>query len=932
MRRHFLPLLLCAAALPVAAQMMAPVGVDLFGDEIARPLKSSGGGPFIIVESDVGKPAIPGYSHTLLFQDGRQLRGALKELTKDEIVWSRPDAEPLLRFSRNEARRILFSADVPTVTDDAPRREKVRLVGKDVSATVKLAGGDWLFGDIRSENGDEFSVTIAPGASLKFPRAAVGWLYFGKQPAPAFGFSGEPLGMEGWIFGNPSTPVEVADGWFKLQGPGWIGRDISPPERFEIDFEVPDTKEVTRLWLQPYRPSPNSYSTGTIELSFEQKEMTRMIFINRFEREKTALPQDKNPSGRVRYRVFYDLPGQRLAVMRNETLVGEWKLRDEANPAAAGDHNAPRLPKGICFDRANNSGPLVLGRFRIQPWDGSLPQAGRPPEARMVDGGVVKPGKLEGITDSEIAFAGGKSERAEGTFIDFAQAPAGMAAGDALVTFGSRGELAAAGLEIREGRVRGRTAAIADLDLPVELIHGIVFPKRKVEVAPNADVLVFRNGDTLGGHLVAAKKGAPVRWRALNGQELQFKEELVAGARIGSSVPTEASAGSTVELLTGDRIRGELLSLAAELRLRHKTLGERSLARTLLRTVYPSPSAVVLDAGSDPEAWMGLAARGKMDLRNLMQRREANYGRVFLDGVFLNPPAQGSSWSSTGISRVLDKPERYELRCEVADAGGAEPYVSGSLAGNNGTPSLQLNLGHGQLRVYSYNIGGGRGRMFQQEREVSLADKLPEPRSRRELRMFVDTKIGTVDFMVDGVHLMRFGQQTKERAPGLGTQVSLSSYSMSGNVSVLSNVWIGPWNGDVPRAGEGGRGACLNNGDIAAGAIGNLEDGKITIGEGSEGIAIPLERITSIEFGVTPSPDRPAARLRLIDGTVLNLRDFTWEDAKFRGETLALGMLEVAAGTVSELIFSPAPVRFPRLSEPKKLANKGGEPVPVAGP
>jgi hypothetical protein len=375
-------------------------------------------------------------------------------------------------------------------------------------------------------------------------------------------------------------------------------------------------------------------------------------------------------------------------------------------------------------------------------------------------------------------------------------------------------------------------------------------------------------------------------------------------------------------LWNGDRIRAEVRACnAGGLRLEHVLLKERMVPKNLLKTLYPASTATVLDAGSDPESWLGLGLRGKPDLRNMMQKRDPGFGRVFLDGVFVNPPPQGSSWNFTGLSQVVAKRDRYELRCEITDAGGAEPYLSASLSGNNGTPSVQINLGHGQLRVYSYNFGG-RGRPMQQERDIPLADRVPAQRTRREARIFVDTSAGTVDFMIDGVHLMRFGQQKNERAPGVGSQVSLSTYSMSGNASLLSNVWLGPWNGEVPRAGESGRGTSLNNGDFAAGPIGDFADGKVAVGEGAGAIPVPLDRITSIEFGGEPVARPLAGRIRLSDGSVINLDGYRLEQGVLTGESPAFGPIKFPVKEVAELIFSPSPARFPKVVAATKLAQK----------
>ncbi len=928
MLRGGLRLGLFCAVMPALAEVMVPVGVDLFGDGIVGPLKSSGVGPFVPDDSAPPKepPRIPQYEHTLILQDGRHLRGTLTELTKDEIVWTRPDMQPAMRIARGEARRICFKpSERPEFSDPAESSDPK---DKSMPATVKLPGTDWLFGDVRAEDGENFSIEIAPGTSIKFSRPAVQWLYFAKQPTPAFGFAGEPLGMEGWILGNPASPGEVTDGVYKLTGSGWIGRDISPPERFVVDFQVPKGSEPTRLWLQPYRPSPNSYSTGTIELSFGVKELSRLIFINRFERERTAFTKPPG-DGPTRFRVFYDRPGERLAVMRDDEVVGEWKLREKEN-AIPGMDDRMREPKGICFDRGQTNSPLQLTRVTMQPWDGVLPKADAPAEPRMIASGATKSGKLDAISGDDVTFAGEKKPRSQGTFIDLAQSPQSLREANALVKFGSKGELAVADLEVKDGRAKARAAAIENFELPVQLIDAIAFPARKLDRPIDAGVLVFRNGDSISGDLLRASEEEGIQWKAVNGQELTLKAEHVAGVHFGGVVPTENDRGATIELVSGDRMRAELEKLdGSELRARHPVFGSRAIPRKLLKAVYPSSKATVLDAGCDPEAWLGLANRKKADLRIMAAQMGAvNFGRVFLDGVFLNPPAEGSSWNYTGISQVIKDRDRYELRCEVTDAGGAEPYLTGSLAGNNGTPSLQINLGHGQLRVYSYNLGGVRGRPIQQEREVPLGDRLPQQKTRRELRIFVDTKAGTADFMVDGVQIMRFGQQKGERAPGLGSQVSLSTYSMSGNTSMLSNVWLGPWNGEVPRFGDAIHGASLNNGDFAPGAIGGLADGKLMVGDAADGFEIPIERVSSIDFGSSPSAVRAAARIRIADGTVLNLQDFRWDGATLRGESAAFGQVEVPAKNISELILSPAPARFPKLAEAKKLTKqKAAEPA-----
>jgi hypothetical protein len=95
-----------------------------------------------------------------------------------------------------------------------------------------------------------------------------------------------------------------------------------------------------------------------------------------------------------------------------------------------------------------------------------------------VPNGEPKDGKLEGIGESEIAFAGAKHPRTDGTFVRFPGKPAANPGGDALLLFGNSGELSTAEIEISGGRARGKTS-IGALDVAVEKLETIVLPRRK---------------------------------------------------------------------------------------------------------------------------------------------------------------------------------------------------------------------------------------------------------------------------------------------------------------------------------------------------------------------------------------------------------------------------------------------------------------------
>lgn len=154
-----LGILLCALLLPGArgqrVERPLPAGVDFFGDPPATAPASDSD------DADTPHPAQPpGYAHVVLFRDGRQLRGAISALENGVILWRRPDMSERIRIPAREVRRIIFKLE-PESPDDSRQPS-------GVPATVQFAGNDWLYGQITSPNGRDFSLKVSPDFSLAF--------------------------------------------------------------------------------------------------------------------------------------------------------------------------------------------------------------------------------------------------------------------------------------------------------------------------------------------------------------------------------------------------------------------------------------------------------------------------------------------------------------------------------------------------------------------------------------------------------------------------------------------------------------------------------------------------------------------------------------------------------------------------------------------
>ena len=85
--------------------------LDLFGDDIVQKLDVGGGAGMVRVINPLPRPVQAvdeSLRHTLVFYDGRQLRGRLSAITEKDIEWQRPDMSAPLKFARAEVRRIFF--------------------------------------------------------------------------------------------------------------------------------------------------------------------------------------------------------------------------------------------------------------------------------------------------------------------------------------------------------------------------------------------------------------------------------------------------------------------------------------------------------------------------------------------------------------------------------------------------------------------------------------------------------------------------------------------------------------------------------------------------------------------------------------------------------------------------------------------------------
>ncbi len=522
---HRLTLIALATALLPAfvhAQLPAQPGTNLFGDELVRKLPTAAdGGTTVATDS---APAPDGYPHTVIFQDGGQLRGEIVTLGNEEILWRRPDATELLHFSRAEVRRIVFNKGEASAIPPQ---------GNAIRATVRFAGGDWLYGDLRSSDGESFSLKTAAGAEFTFPRSRIRSVKFDRQPEPVAGFFGHALDLDEWRSeGGPIEPL-TQDGRITLHGMWSISHALPPTNQFEASIEFPHSgyEHSTRISFTAPAPKSGPFSSRPLTLDVERKRI--LVTLAGGELHKQApLAETVDPTNSpISYRIVFDGPAQRVCVSRNGAKVVDWNFGldpgdnahrwDPDSDAGAPTPSTARVgwERAKAYERTNETvradylgrsftrgegfgeGESRISSVAIESWNGEWPKNGVEVEgAGAVANGDVNAqrGVLKSISESELVYSGGVVPIQAGTRLQFGVSEGGPDETEGRLYFGDEGRISVRALQIGKDGVSCRPAFGAALGLPFAALHMAVFPAREAP-PPGPDLLVFKDGEALGG-------------------------------------------------------------------------------------------------------------------------------------------------------------------------------------------------------------------------------------------------------------------------------------------------------------------------------------------------------------------------------------------------------------------------------------------------
>jgi hypothetical protein len=601
----------------------------------------------------------------------------------------------------------------------------------------------------------------------------------------------------------------------------------------------------------------------------------------------------------------------------------------------------------LCGEPAKNGDqsktPLKLRRFQVSPWDGTLPQEGEAAatEDRLssaASGSIA--GKLDSITETDVIFSQQNNSKLPGMFIRLPRVSDAPFDSVARVGMGASGELSVASLEIREGRAHLHTAFADDLELPAPAVNAISFPSLNPHSPMKGDSLVFKNGDELPGSLISAANDAPLRWKMPGGQEVAIEFKNAAGIRFANPAPSNTAAESArVELRNGDRLRGEVVSFDENrLSFKEPSLGPLSVDRSRIGKLFPQAGAKIRDGADNPAGWESaeLNVGPFLNRRPRQSQLALKPAWLYFDGCYI--PRQTSRQNGQMETMFLSAPvpdQRdglFEIRADLTVTGDNFPNAMISIAGkpneNGVTPAVSINFSGMELYVNVMN--STRGQRFHQ---VALGGKMGKLSTRLSFRVFINSVLGTVDIMMDGTLIARIGQQGDERAPGIGQAVQIGGLAYDGKPLIYSNLWIGPWDGELPREETTGHtSTALANGDVTPGVPSALKDGQYLLQTEVGPLQLPAAAISAIAFGGESAQTRSAARLRLVDGSIVHVSSFECMDRSLASHSELFGDLHLPMESIDEIVFAPEPLRIPLEPAPKKpaqAAEAGGAATPA---
>lgn len=843
---------------------------------------------------------VPGQEHVVEFADDTRMHGRVWKLTANEVVLQRTDSGEPLVFSLGEIRRIIFRAP-PTAAEQKTK------------ATLHLAGGGWIGGEVSAFEDGKFQVQIGAGASLAVPRAKVRWLGLSPTDAPD-GYDGpdREFGFEGWEDGDG---WELRGSWFHRGGVNApLSKKFNLPEKVDVEISASDISPEkwgnTTLAIANEGGNPGEGGqVSSASVSMGADNLTGMLW------EQRQRGGGKSLNGVIKlgadapkittYRFLHDRKSGSILAFVNGKKIADWK-------SAWTEKFFP----GCTFSLQPTAPDFPLVRLRIMPWDGNPEPDATPAEAGkdLLSSGAPgrHAGSVEAITGDAVRFSGKEFSRKEAIFLRLAGGDAAVprAASVARLHLAQRGEFDVASLEIRDGQLRLGTSFAGEVSLPVAAVRAVVFPRR--DHAPGAirDRLVFTNGDILRGSFAGTGADGAVKWRTVLGAEHEFAAAAVAGTVLAKRPEPATLAGSAaVRFRNGDWLGGDVAALdAAHLLFKVPLLGSLRIDRASVGHLYFGTAGEVpaWDGVADRDAWMkGQAAQiGSMSPSRSMWR--------YLDGAFFAETSDRGG-ESDGSTLLLGRtfstlPEKVEVCFDARSTKGQLGVMVQLFADLRRGGGIEIQCSGGTITISEQPARQGASA---REAHAELGDTFDESKPHR-CRLLADRRSGQIAIFVDGKLVLTSTPRVTKDSPKRGRGLFIMPQAES---LILSNLWVAPWAGTIPEMPKKKDAkeipapevppemVALANGDETPGTVERITPDAIFLKCEIGTIELPVKRALMVDFAAKPVPPVPGVRLHLAGRGLLTVQAFSVRDGKVSCRSDVLGDLTFPIESLSEIGF-----------------------------
>ncbi len=893
--------------------------------------------------------------------DGTLLHGALEQIdtVHGQILWRRDDASEPIAFSTADVSRLVIEE---------------RGTPKSGRATVKLAGGNWFTGAMVEMRDGIAKFEIAGGLPISVNRARIEWIYFSDGPSAVDCYDG-PTSGAGWATGASWT---FHNGALRASSPNVVSHKFDAlPDKvdYEVELDQGMVEPAFKLVLHSRTAEVSQESSGSVELLFMGNSLQMVAAIDKaMQVQQTPMPDDDfnyhgaydalaaETSSKARpfhVRLLEDRPAGRLIIYMNGRRAADWpigKAKVGANRGAIGVQ-----PLGW-----SSGAEQVLPIVRVTPWDGQAPLEATPlddPDDRMSDevlrrDGAIERAPIRAVDATSLVLD--RDQRSEFARADLAllrfrrpSDPSEEIPPAARVHLAPKGEVDVDSITFKDGKFVLQTGFAGEFAVGPDSIRSIdlALPKAAGDATEGKDELVFRNGDRLRGTLLVAGDSRKLRWRiAKSGSTADFDTGRIAGVLLGETVaPGEegavagdgVGAATVIRFRNGDLLEGSAVRLdGTHLTVETAITGPLEIPRADVRTIYfpDNGKRRIYDPASNPAECEGpqvTAAQAANPRPGLKKRKRTEPWRYF-NGAFTlggTGPRNGALHLGQTFAAM---PNEMEFDFD-ASSPKAPVMLAAQLFMGEQAAGYFLQIAPTSLYIYDMQPRQRMGRVAQQQFE--FPPKLRNSDRERHFRLFVNRYSGKLTIYIDGALIGHFNAKMNAPARKLeGHTIQLTP--QPGSACTFLNIWIGPWNGQLPgsplASGESRLDSVLlANGDCSSGVVRAIGERAVSLDCELGEVEFPVPRAAVVEFGNAAAlhPLRAAThcRLRFAGLGSLTARKYEIRDDSIMLDSELAGSLKLPLTSLRELVFESAAPDSPADSPqapPVPPAKEESVPIP----